>query len=596
MEAIFPSRMHGFFDQVILVDLYNKSFEIIGISDSYLKENLGGKGLATQLLLKYNPPQVDPLSPDNHLIFTTGPVTGSAIYGSCRFGVFAKSPLTGFYGESYSGGWVPEAISRTGYDAIVIRGVSEEPTVLEINENGAFFHPAEDLWGMDTYAAEQKVVERWGHQTRGAKKSGAVVIGPAGERLVRFALLENDRWRSAGRTGLGAVMGSKKLKAVLFNGSRQRQWADPNQLEKFVQSIKEKAKTDKGVSAYKNLGTPMLVAIMNEAGGFPTRYWSRGKFEHWEEISAEALKEKCKVRSHACLRCLMACGKLSTVKSGRHAGLTIEGPEYETIYAFGGLCMIDSIEEILYLNDLCDRLGLDTITAGNLCSFAIEASQQGKIKEKLEYGNPDQISALLKKIAYRERIGEVLAEGIRFASREWDLADLAIHVKGMEPAGYDPRLLKGTGLGYAVSDRGACHLRATFYKPELSGIIPPDQIQDKAELFIQYEDRLTLFDTLIFCRFYRDLYLWDELGTIVECTTGIKLDEQGLRALASRVVNDTRRFNLREGLTPADDNLPKRFYNEPLESGHRITEEELLQLRSDYYRLRGWDEQGKPPN
>lgn len=588
--------MHGFFNQAILVDLSNKSCEIIEMPDSSLKEKLGGKGLATHLLLGYNPPQVDPLSPGNHLIFATGPVTGSDIYGSCRFGAFAKSPLTGFYAESYSGGWVPEAMSRTGYDAIVIRGASEEPTVLEINESGACFYPAEDLWGMETYAAEQKVVERWGHQTRGIKKSGAVVIGPAGERLVRFALIENDRWRSAGRTGLGAVMGSKKLKAVLFNGSRQRRWANPDQLEKFVQSIKERAKTDKGVSNYKNLGTPMLVAIMNEVGGFPTRYWSRGKFEHWKKISAEALKERCKVRSHACLRCFMACGKLSTVKSGPHTGLTIEGPEYETIYAFGGLCMVDSIEEILYLNDICDRLGLDTITAGNLCSLAIEASQRGKIKEKMEYGNSDQIATLLEKIAYREAIGAVLAEGIRFASREWDLEDLAIHVKGMEPAGYDPRLLKGTGLGYAVSDRGACHLRATFYKPELSGIIPPDQIQGKAELFIQYEDRLTVFDTLILCRFYRDLYLWEELGTIIECTTGLKLDEQGLRMMASRVVDDTRRFNLREGLTPTDDTLPRRFYDEPLDSGHMITEEELLQLRSDYYRLRGWDEQGNPPD
>lgn len=584
--------MHSFFNLILKVDLGEQSFEIESIPDSVLERGLGGKGLGTYLLLKHNPPRVDPLAPENHLIFATGPITGSKIYGSCRFGAYAKSPLTGFYAESYSGGQVPEAMSRTGFDAVLIKGASSEPVVLEVNESGASFHPASDLWGMETYEVEQEVVRRWGAQKRGMPKSGAVVIGPAGENLVRFALIGNDRWRSAGRTGLGAVMGSKKLKAVLFNGTRQRQWADPSQLEHFVKSIKERAKTDKGVSAYKNLGTPMLVAIMNEAGGFPTKYWSKGKFDQWEKISAEAMKERCKVRSHACLRCLMACGKLSTVKSGRHAGLTVEGPEYETIYAFGGLCLIDCIEEIVYLNDICDRLGLDTITAGNLCAFTIEASQRGKIKERLQYGNPDQVANLLRKIAYREGIGEVLANGILHASREWDLEALAIHVKGMEPAGYDPRLLKGVGLGYAVSDRGACHLRATFYKPELAGIIPPDQIHGKAELFIQYEDRLTVFDTLILCRFYRDLYQWEEVSTIVACTTGLNLDKQGLRALASRVVDDTRRFNLREGLTQEDDNLPKRFYREPLESGNRITEEELLKLRSDYYRLRGWDEQG----
>jgi len=215
-----------------------------------------------------------------------------------------------------------------------------------------------------------------------------------------------------------------------------------------------------------------------------SQYWSKGQFDKRESINAAAMQEKCTVRPHACLRCMMACGKLSTVKSGPHAGLTIEGPEYETLYAFGGLCMIDEIEEIAYLNDLCDRLGMDTITAGNLCAFAIEAARRGKIKDKLEYGDAKQVANLLQRIAAREGVGDILAEGIVPASKAFGLEDLAIHVKGMEPAGYDPRALKGVGLGYAVSDRGACHLRATFYKPELAGISPPNQMEGKVEVFL----------------------------------------------------------------------------------------------------------------
>ena len=586
--------MYAFFNRILKVDLDNSSFEIEEIPDRVLERGLGGKGLATYLLLKFNPPGVDPLSPQNHLVFATGPVTGTQIYGSCRFGVYSKSPLTGFYAESYSGGWVPEAISRTGFDAIVISGAARDPMVLEITEKGAVFHAADDLWGADTYHTEEELVRRWGTQKKGMEKSGAVVIGPAGEKQVRFSAIKNDKWRSAGRTGMGAVMGSKRLKGVLFNGAQKRELADPEALARFVLKTKEQGKTDKGVSAYKSLGTPMMVDVLNKAGGFPTQYWAKGKFENWEKINAGAMQEKCKVRSHACLRCMMACGKVSTVKSGRHAGLTIEGPEYETIYAFGGLCMIQEIEEIAYLNDICDRLGMDTITAGNLCAFAMEASKRGRIKEKLEYGNADHAAWLLNRIATREGIGGVLAEGIVPASQAFDLEELAVHVKGMEPAGYDPRLLKGVGLGYAVSDRGACHLRATFYKPELAGISPPDQMDGKAEVFIDYEDRLNIFDTLILCRFYRDLYPWEGLQEIIGCTTGLRLTQEDMRALSSRVTDDTRRFNIQEGLSAEDDTLPKRFFEEPLESGEKITKEQFVQMRSDYYRLRGWDEQGRP--
>jgi aldehyde:ferredoxin oxidoreductase len=265
------------------------------------------------------------------------------------------------------------------------------------------------------------------------------------------------------------------------------------------------------------------------------------------------------------------------------------GPEYETIYAFGGLCMVKSIEEIIYLNDLCDRLGMDTITAGNLAAFAIEASKSGKIKEKLDYGDADGIAEILEKIAYRRGVGQILSEGVRHAAEVWGMEDKAIHVKGLEPAGFDPRVLKGMGLAYATSDRGACHLRATFYKSELSGQIDPDQVKGKARLFIDYEDKMTLFDTLILCRFYRDLISWSDLEEIIRFTCGLSLNKGKLKGMASKVIDLARNFNQREGLTKKEDKLPRRFFREVLgESRNTIQPQELEFMLKEYYQLRGW--------
>jgi aldehyde:ferredoxin oxidoreductase len=587
--------MDGFYGRILKVDLATKSFIIEKVDEGILQRYLGGKGLASWLLYQLNPEGIDPFDPANCLIFATGPVTGSSIWGSCRYGVYTKSPQTGFYTESYSGGKVPEAIDSTGFDAIVIQGSCEAATVLAVHPEGAEFHDATELWGLNTYQAEDVVHQRFTREDRGFRRAGAVVIGPAGENLGRFAVIENDYWRSAGRTGVGAVMGSKRLKGMLFQGDRERSLHDPKGVREFAKRIAALAKDNPGVKAYKTMGTPQMVKIMNKADAFPTRYWAEGSYEHWEKISADALHQRCEVKPHACLKCLMACGRLTTVLQGRHAGLKLEGPEYETIYAFGGLCLIDSIEEIAYLNTICDRTGMDTISAGNLCAFAIEARKRGKIGYPIDYGDVDAIAGLLVMIATRSDIGDVLARGIRYAAEKWDMEDIAVHVKGLEPAGYDPRVLKGMALGYATSDRGACHLRSTFYKAELSGMIKPDQIEGKAELFVDFEDRLTIFDTLILCRFYRDLYPWEELERVIQGVTGLEAGKETLRSRAAAISTLVRSFNLREGLTPADDRLPKGLYRELEKTGHKITEEELETMLRDYYRLRGWDDMGRPP-
>ena len=586
--------MDGFYGRILLIDLNRMHFKTQPVADSLLSTFLGGKGLASKLLYDLNPPKVDPLAPENHIIFATGPVTASSIWGSSRYGVFTKSPQTDCYAESYSGGKVPEAIDATGYDAIVLSGCCETPNVLAVFPDRVEFHAAADLWGMDTYKTEAAVLKQFGRNEDGFRHPGAVVIGPAAENGVRFAVIKNDRWRSAGRTGVGTVLGAKRVKAILFQGDQRRSMHDRWTVRRIAKELTAESRGNAGVKAYKTMGTAQMVKIMNAANSFPTGYWEKGTCDHWEKIGADALHSRCEVKPNACAKCLMACGRMTTVAQGRHAGLKLEGPEYETIYAFGGLCMVDSIEEIAYLNDICDRLGMDTITAGNLCAFAIEAVRRKKIDYPISSGDADAIAALLNQIALKQDIGAVLAEGIRDAAKTWEMEDVAVHVKGMEPAGYDPRTLKGMGLAYATSDRGACHLRATFYKPELAGMIDRDQIEGKAEMFIDFEDRLTIFDALILCRFYRDLYPWERLGEIVHATTGISSDRPSLSRIASRISNLVRRFNLREGVTAADDRLPSRLYRPLADSGKAIGEEQVTEMVQDYYRLRGWDENGIP--
>ncbi len=586
--------MDGFYGRILKIDLNRQRFETLPLDDAVLAQTLGGKGLASHLLYEHNPPGVDPLAPENCLIVATGPVTASSIWGSSRLGVFTKSPQTGVYAESYAGGKVPEAVDATGYDAIVLKGQAAAPTVLAVFPDRVVFHPADDLWGMETYATEAAVVERFAERDTGFRRPGAMVIGPAAEHGVRFALIKNDRWRSAGRTGVGTVLGAKQVKAILFQGDRRRSLNDPEAVKALAKALVAETRDHPGVKAYKTMGTSQMVKIMNTANAFPTGYWEKGTCDHWEKISADALHSQCDVRPNACAKCLMACGRMTTVRQGRHAGLKIEGPEYETIYAFGGLCLVDRIEEIAYLNDICDRLGMDTITAGNLCAFTIEAVRRGKIDYAIDYGDVDAIAGLLNLIARREGIGAVLAEGIRPAAEAWGLEDTAVHVKGMEPAGYDPRTLKGMGLAYATSDRGACHLRSTFYKPELAGMIDPDQIDGKAEMFVDFEDRLTLFDTLILCRFYRDLYGWETLSEMIAAVTGLELDKTELRTRAEAISTLVRRFNLREGLSAEDDRLPPQLHRKLSDSGRNITPDQLEKMIQDYYRLRGWDSAGVP--
>lgn len=581
--------MKGFYGKLLRVDLSGMSWRQEEIEDRVFAEYLGGKGLGTYLLLTNVEPGTDPLSPQNKLIFTVGPAAGTNIPGTSRYSVFSKSPQTGGCGESYSGGRVAPAIKAAGCDAVIIEGKSDRPVYLEISDGGVFFREAGHLWGLDTYTAQDKVLGETG--VPGAQ---ALVIGPAGENLVRFACLENNYWRSAGRTGMGAVMGSKKVKALVFHGKARCEYADAAQLRSYGRELGKSFKEKPIAKSLRSLGTPAITALLNKMGTFPTRYWSAGTMPGWEKICGEALRENFDVKPRACPGCVIGCGNLTTVRSGHHAGLRLEGPEYETIYAFGGLCCIEDLGEIIYLNDLCDRLGLDTISTGNLVGLAMEATARGLGGVRINYGDAGGAARLIRQIAHREGAGAVLADGIRQACREWSLPDgMAVHVKGLEPPGYDPRVLKGMGLSYATSTRGACHLKALFYKPELVNVISPEVVAGKAGLFVEYENKVTIFDSLILCVFYRDLFSWEDLSRVIALTTGMDLSQGDLSRMANGITTAARLFNIRQGLGKADDGLPERFYREPLD-GKTITRGELEYMLAEYYALRGWDSSGCP--
>ncbi|WXG43811.1 MAG: aldehyde ferredoxin oxidoreductase family protein [Promethearchaeati archaeon SRVP18_Atabeyarchaeia-1] len=581
--------------KLLRINLARMKFSKEEMDGKLVADLIGGKGLGTWFLYNEVSEMVEPLSPKNKLIFAVGPATGTSYPTANRYGVFFKSPLTGIYGESYSGGHVANRMRATGSEVFIIEGKARRRTYLVINEKGVEFRDARELWGLDTFATDDAVRRELGN-----RNLGVVCIGPAGENLVRFALIENDYWRSAGRGGCGAVMGSKKLKAIAFQGDKDPAIHDQALLDEVVGESLTAIKESSATSNYRNYGTLAMVDVVNEAGVFPVRYWSEGVSAHREKFNGAAMRERVLLSSRACWNCPIACGKLCEVRTGKYKGLRVEGPEYETVYAFGGLCDIGDIESIMVINDYCDRAGIDSITAGNVAAFAVEAEKRGKLKTgiSMDYGDLEKTMRLLKMITEREGAGDILAEGVRRASQRLRLPGLDVTVKGLEPAGYDPRGVIGMGLAYAVSCRGACHLRSTVQVQELRGMIDRFAYDQKPQYVVDLEDRYIIFDSLIICRFIRDIATWERLPHILKALTGADLNEAKLRETANRIATLTRLFNVREGITAKDDDLPQRFFEQPLpqggSSGNTVNRTRFTEMVNRYYELRGWDKSGKP--
>lgn len=572
---------------LLRIDLTTRTSREETVPPELIKELIGAKGLGTHYLCEEVGPEVEPLSPEAKLIFAIGPMAGTTMLGSNRYGLFFVSPLTGAYCECYSGGNLTPQFAKTGYKVVIVEGKADGHVYLEISEEGAAFHSADDLWGLDAYESEDKIVERTDH-----KHAQACVIGQAGERLVRFACVNNNKWHQLGRGGPGAVFGSKNLKGMVWHGEKKVEVARPDAYKAVVRDLLERTKGDPGVAAYQRGGTLNMVRIVNGANAFPTRYWRKGTLENFERITVETMLAEHGTRNELCPPCVMKCVKRNFVFKGRHKGLEIEGPEYETAYVFGGLCEIKDFSEIMWLNDICDRLGVDSITAGNLCALAIEASQRGLIDEKMDFGDPDCVGDFLTKMCLREGIGDIWADGVLRVEKEYGLEGAAVHVKGMEPAGYDPRVMKGMGLGYATATRGACHLRATMYKPELIGVIDPQAIEGKAAIYCDWEDRLTIMDTLLYCRFYRDLVQWPYITAVVNAAVGADYSEDDMHRIANRIVTMSHDFNAARGIGRESERLPEWVSDKPMEDEGALTfpQAEMEYMLADYYRIRGWGE------
>lgn len=580
--------MKGVFHRLLRIDLTRGTCRQEDLPDNLLAGTLGGKGLGTALLATENRAGVDPLSPDNKFILAVGPVTGTRLWGQSRFGAFAKSPATGGYAESYCGGTLAPKLKGCGVDAVILEGRAPGLTFLVVGEQGVRFEDASGFAGWTTDRAEEALLR--------LSPAGAagMTIGPAGENMVRFACVKSDRWRSLGRCGLGAVLGAKNVKGLSFAGTMRTDIADPELMRRTVRAVSRKGREHPVSALYRKYGTAMQVAATNAQNCFPTRYWRSGHFGRWESLSAEYLLANFDVTPHPCPDCFLQCTKFCRVRHGRHAGLELEGPEYETIYALGGLNEVEGLEEVAWLNDLCDKLGLDTMSAGNIAAFTVEARKRGRIDFDIDYNQPDRMAELFRLVAAGEGVGRLLGLGVKRAAEELGLEDLAVHVKGLEPAGFEPRTLKGMALSYATAARGACHLRGTFYKAELSGLEDKDRIPGKAAHLIDYEDRAALFDSLILCRFFRDLILWDELAAIIAAATGLSFTREELEVLANEITQQTRSFNAREGLTADDDTLPPRLLREPTAEGARLRPEDLALMVGEYNAIRSAGRRRRP--
>lgn len=592
-------NLFGYTGKIIRVDLSKSVVEIETLDEKFALNYIGGKGFGAKVLFEETGIRIDPYDPANVLIFATGPVNGIALSGAAKFCAIFKSPLTGIWGESQCSGYFGPELKHAGYDMIIIQGKSEKPVYLCIEDEEIDVINAAHLWGKDTFETEDVVKKDHG------EKFQVLSIGPAGENLVRYAIIEHDKGREFGRCGAGAVMGSKKLKAVTVRGTGSVEIARPEELEDFRKELNEKIK--ERLTSLREYGTPNMMILTNTTGTLPTRNWTAGKFDGFEEINAEAMKKRIMKRSKACYACTVACRKMSKVETGPYAGTEVEGPEYETLFALGSLCGNDSIESIAKANEVCDRLGIDTISVGNVLAFAMECYERKIITRQdtegveLTFGNNEGTIATLKRIAYREGFGNVLAEGVRKASQSIGKGAerLAVHVKGLELAGYDPRGLKGIALAYAVSCRGACHLRHLAYRPNLTGLYPFGEgkidrlsYEGQAQMVVDLENFHVLVDSMVLCKFVClpavGPIFWDELAKLYSIVTGVDSGKKDLLIRAERIVNLVKEFNVREGMSRKDDVLPERFMKNSVE-GQVVEKERFEEMLNQYYALRGWN-------
>jgi len=597
--------------KILRVNLWSEAVVDEELPDKVLKTWIGGRGLGVYLALKELDPKVDPFSPANKAIILTGPLTGIAgIPESGRWCSVTKSPLTHTIHDSHSGGKFGPELKFAGYDAVIIEDISERPVYLWIHDGKAELRDATHLWGKDVHSTTETIQEELaaevGKDT--AKRIKVLTIGPAGENLVRFAALMNDKNRAAGRGGHGAVWGSKLLKAIAVLGHLKPKVANPDKLRDAVAKATKKHRESPVTSeALPKLGTAVLVKIINNAGILPTRNFKTGVFEHADAISGEVLAEKYldkkKSIEESCWGCMITCARYTKVENSPFSGEG-GGPEYETIWAFGAQTGVGNLEAICKANYLCNELGLDTISTGHTIGAFMELVEMGKIPEeklrglKSKWGTPEAIVELVWRIAYRSGIGDELAEGTWRLALKYDALDVAMTVRGQELPAYDPRGAQGHGLAYATSNRGGCHLRAYMIAPEVLSVPSPvDRFETKGkpELVKHFQDVFCVLDSLILCKFSSFAIWAEEYAELLSAVTGWEYTAKDVEVIGERIYNAERVFNILSfGDGRQYDTLPKRLLEESMPEGAskgHVTR--LGEMLDEYYKLRGWVD-GRP--
>lgn len=580
--------MHGWRGKGLVINLSEKKVKDIELSKEVLKQYIGGTGLGFKLIYDHYDVTLDPFDPRTPLILAVGPLTGSKVFGAARHSIISFSPLTNTIADALSGGFFGVELKFAGYDAVIIEGKSEEPVYIYIEDGTVEIRDAKHLWGRKVSEVIETLTSDLG------KKFKIATIGPAGENLVRFACIMNDRMHASGRGGLGAVMGAKKLKAIAVSGSKKVEEADPERLrELFEDVIKIRMTWNPALNrSLRIFGTSALVNLINTVGILPTKNFQKGVYEYAEEISGEALRKRILTGRHSCWNCPVACKR--ETKTPKAKG---DGPEYETIVNLGSMILVKTIEEVAELNYLANEMGLDTISLGGTLACACELSELGKLPEKIEWGNTEWFKEIIVKIAKREGIGNDLAEGSKRLAEKYGAPDVAMQVKGLEIPAYDPRGAFGMALSYGTSYRGACHLRGWSIAFEIIGI--PNLVDrfsavEKPALVAYLQDLAMVYDSLILCQHYGMEFDEEPLAAILSAVTGVEYSKELLLLIGERIWNLARLINVKRGFSGKDDMLPKRLL-EPLKEGpakgRKIPYEEMLKL---YYEVRGWDENGIP--
>jgi aldehyde:ferredoxin oxidoreductase len=572
---------------ILHVNLSDKSIRRDPLSPELFNQYLGGRGLGVKLLFDNLAPGTDALSPDNLLVFAVGPSTATRVPTGGRFVVVTKSPTTGTIFDSHAGGYFGAQLRRAGFAAVVLHGKSDSPVYLWINDDNVELKDASKIWGKDVYDATDELLEETD------PKAQVACIGPAGENLGLMAAIMTDKHRAAGRGGVGAVMGSKNLKAIVAKGTGEVGIHDPERLKAAVEwsrkLIKKNAVTNKSLPVY---GTPVLVSVANELGMLPTNNFQEGTFNDAEGVSGEKLLERFSAGTYNCHGCPIGCGRVSQIE-GRKVG----GPEYESLWALGPQCGINDLEWITIANDRCNHLGLDTISVGSTIGAAMELVEKGKLDAPLKFGETEGILDIIEDLAHMRGLGAEMSEGSKRLAERYGAPELAMQVKGLELPAYDPRGAQGHALGYATSNRGGCHLRSYLIGPEVLGspvLVDRDRPDGKADLVKLYQDLSAAMDCMIVCRFTNFAWPVDVYAEIISAGTGIELTGRNLLQLGARIYNLERLFNLREGFTAKDDSLPPRFFKPLPEGNSRNRVVHLDEMLKEYYKLRGWDKDGRP--